>query len=237
MSVMTVGVFDGVHLGHQQLIRHIREIAGRSVVLTFSNHPAEILSHSAPPQISAMPIKRILLQETGIDEIIPIPFTRQLAGLTFEEFLEPYAISHLILGDGAAFGKDCHGTPDALRILGLKRGFTVRVLPKLCIDGQPVSSTRIRRSIAAGKLDEAQTLLGRPYFFYYIPGDPKKPFLPPDGKYRVWSYSQSRTASVILTVQNQYPCLSENTPQLISFGPNLNPQLIRKICQTSLAAS
>ncbi|MBF8262656.1 MAG: ribF [Parachlamydiales bacterium] len=237
MLAMTIGVFDGVHLGHQSLLQRLRLIHAPTIILTFSNHPSEILKHLAPPPLTPMPIKRILLQEEGISEIISVPFTRHLADQPFEEFLAPYSITHLILGEDAAFGKDCQGTPEALRLLGLKRGFSVYALPKFCIDKQPVSSTRIRRLIAAGDLATAQSLLGRPHFFYYSPDDPQKPTLPPDGEYTIFSHSSSGIAPMTIRIQNQTPVLPLNIPQLISFGPNLNPLLFNKICQTSLAAS
>jgi cytidyltransferase-like protein len=294
MTALTIGVFDGVHRGHQHLLQQLKKKHDRSIVLTFSNHPSEILKQPAPPQLTPSAIKRLLIEEEKIDEIISIPFTRSIADQSFEEFLEPYTFTHLVLGEGAALGKDCLGTPDALRILGLKRGFTVQVLPKLCIGPSPVSSSRIRRLIAAGDLNDAESLLGRPYFFYYSPegiaklaswskfGDrkagsifrevtisedgigtsrkiesgeartnfdpnwsfaisspdnPEKPFLPPDGEYSVWSHSSSGIIPTTLIIQNQQPILPLNVLQLISFGPNLNPKLLQKLCLISPVAS
>jgi hypothetical protein len=231
---LTIGVFDGVHRGHQLLFNELKKFSCKSVALTFSNHPSAVLRNIAPPIISSLPLKRALID---VQETIIVNFTESFAHLTFEEFLEPYPIQHLVLGEDAAFGKGCLGTPDALRLLGLKRGFTVHALPKLCWDGKPISSTRIRVLIAQGKLKDAEELLGRPHCFYYSPQEPlQRLALPPDGEYPVWLHSETGVAESILRIENQLPVLSKAT-LLVSFGPNLNPLLFEKVCQMSPVAS
>ncbi len=236
MIALTIGVFDGVHLGHQLLLRHLKETALSTVVLTFSNHPSEILRKTTPALLTCLPLKIALLKEGGADEVLSIPFTRELADLPFEEFLAPYPIRHLILGEDAAFGRGCLGTPEALRLLGLKRNFSVHALPKLHIDNKPISSSRIRLLIEQGHLNEAEALLGRPHCLYVSPAsDLSSLCLPPDGAYPVWSHSIRGIAPRILAIRNRTLELTNKNPQLISFGLNLNPLLFEKACQTSPA--
>lgn len=233
---MTIGVFDGVHLGHQMLLHHLNE---QSIVVTFSNHPSEILAPLAAPQLSSLRLKLALLKEYGVSDPIVIPFTRDLAEISFEAFLKPYCFRHLLLGDGAAFGKGGQGNEKTLQALGLRSGFTVQTIKKLCVAGQPVSSTRIRSLILAGKLSEAENLLGHPYCIDYFPESEsfKNIVLPPDGSYTVWSHSDTGINKIELTIRDRILKPSVNKMQLISFGFNLNPNLFNHLCQTSPAVS
>jgi hypothetical protein len=236
MSSLTIGVFDGVHRGHQSILRQLDD---QPIVVTFSNHPAEILKSSPPPLLCSCRLKLALLKEFGVNNTVVIPFTRALSEMTFEDFLAPYSFRHLILGDGAAFGKNGQGNADALRIFGLQRGFTVQSISKFLIGNQPISSTRIRSLITDGKLIEAENLLGRPYCIDYSPE--LKSFqnivLPPDGLYTVWSHSKTGVEMIELTIRDQILRPSANKMQLISFGPNLNPNLFNYLCQISPAVS
>jgi len=235
MKILTIGVFDGVHRGHQSLLRHLNE---QSLLVTFSNHPIEILKGYAPPLLSSHSLKIALLQECGIDHPIVIPFTRTLSETAFDVFLEPFAFQHLLLGEDSVLGREGKGNANALQQLGIQKGFTVQTISKLVIAGLPVSSTRIRSLIQAGKLSEAETLLGRPYCIDYSPDSACNAVLPPDGEYCIWSHSHSGIKISQLTIRNSILLPSENKRQLLSFGPNLNPNLFENLChQTSLAAS
>jgi cytidyltransferase-like protein len=236
MIALTIGVFDGVHRGHQLLLRQMKKRGHRSVIVTFSNHPAEILKNIAPPLLTPLPLKCALLKECGADEVVVIPFTKELAEETFEDFLAPYPIQHLVLGEDAAFGKGCLGRPDALRLLGLQRGFSVHALPKLHFHQKPITSTRIRVLIAQGNLQEAEALLGRSHCFYYS-SPALTAALPPDGEYPVWAHSSAGVVSTTLSIRGRLPQISLESPQLISFGKNINPLLFSNLCQTSPAAS
>ena len=237
MIALTIGVFDGVHLGHQLLLSHLKKTSYRALALTFSNHPSKILRESSPPLLTSLPLKLALLKQHGADEVLSIPFTREIADLPFVEFLAPYPIRHLILGEDATFGKGCLGTTEALRHLGLKRNFTVHSLPKLHRGKKPISSSLIRALIAQGRLIEAEELLGRPYCF--LSTDLSDLCLPPDGEYPVWSHSSAGTLPMTLSIRGRQFELSHKYPQLISFGPNLNPLLFEMVstCQMSPAAS
>ena len=206
MRSLTIGFFDGVHKGHQEVLKHC------STVITFSNHPKEILGGNPPPLLTPEPFKTKLLQDLGL-EVISIPFTKQLSQLTFEEFLAPYSFDRLILGMDSAFGKNRLGTPDNLRLLGLKRGFQVEVIPNLA----NISSSKIRALIQDGDLASAQKLLGRPHYLCNGLG-----LLPPPGIYQV----QINGTSTLLKL----PC---SIPKgIVSFNHMEN-----NICQaTSLAA-
>lgn len=155
MNSLTVGFFDGVHRGHREVLKHC------STVITFPNHPKEILGGSSPHLLTPEPFKTTLLKNLGLT-VISIPFTRELANLTFEEFLAPYVFDNLVLGEDSAFGKKRLGTPEALRELGLQRGFTVQIIPKLQYRGVPISSSRIRALLEQKNLSEAEELLGYP---------------------------------------------------------------------------
>jgi riboflavin kinase/FMN adenylyltransferase len=157
---MTVGMFDGVHRGHQHLIRTLQALGGRSVVLTFLNHPGEILGSSSPDLITPPSLKEELLREQKIDEVIMMQFTSSFAEMTYDQFLESYPIQYLVLGTGAALGKGRRGSIEALRFLGKRRGFEVVEVAHLQEFGEVISSSRIRILLKEGRKDEAEQLLG-----------------------------------------------------------------------------
>jgi len=168
---LTIGSFDGVHLGHQALLTHLRaHLPSESTlaVFTFSNHPSHHFTPEAPTALIYPPLQKIkYLKEAGADQIIVIPFTAQFAQTPFNQFLrqlkERLNFSYLLLGKGAAFGKDRQGNEENIKPLGLKMGFEVDYLPKFSSDGAPVSSGRIRTLISQGELAKASSYLGRPY--------------------------------------------------------------------------
>lgn len=234
-KALTIGMFDGVHLGHQELLQHLSSFGYPTQAITFSNHPFEVLQpEAAPLPLTPLQIKQSLLAACGIEETTMLSFTRELASLSYEDFLAPYDIAHLVIGEDAAIGRRRLGTPDALRLLGLKRGFQVHVLPKLRHTGEQISSTRIRSLIARGELIEAERMLGRPYCFVVSLAHAHS-VLPPDGCYPVWAYSAGGIIPTTLTIENRTPQISLEKPQLISFG-SLNPTIFNHLChQISLA--
>jgi riboflavin kinase/FMN adenylyltransferase len=173
-SAVAVGVFDGLHLGHRALLEHAvrraRERSARCMVLSFDPHPDVVLSKGQfriPAPLTPLPEKRTRLLEMGVDDLQVLPFTRELAALSPEEFTDRYLSPHapflLVVGEGFALGKGRSGDVGRLREIGGRRGFTVDVIPLVDQDGAPVSSTRIRGLLAHGKVAEAERLLGRPY--------------------------------------------------------------------------
>ena len=170
--LLTIGVFDGVHLGHRHLISKLKELAREqgilSGVITFSRHPQEVLSPDTKlPFLISLEQRIALLEAEGVDIVIPLPFTPQLAGLSPKQFLtllkEYLNMKGLVVGPDFALGKDRRGDSDTLRRLGREMGFSLAVVPPLTIDGQAVSSTAIRKALANGDMKKAQKLLGRPF--------------------------------------------------------------------------
>ncbi len=229
MKALTIGTFDGVHLGHQKLLQILSRFGCPTQVVTFSNHPFDILQPAnAPLPLTPPLLKQALFSAYGIGETTLLPFTRELAALSYTDFLAPYSIEHLVVGEDAAIGRRRLGTPDALRLLGLQRGFQVHVVPKLQHKGESISSTKIRQAILEGNLSCAEKLLGRPYCFT-ISSAKAHAILPPDGRYPVYAYSPGGIIPTTLVIENCVPRIALEKPQLISFG-YLNPTLTHSLC-------
>jgi riboflavin kinase/FMN adenylyltransferase len=162
---LTIGSFDGVHLGHQHLFQQLKTY-GTSAVLTFSNHPAEVLRpDSAPPMIDTLEQKIRRLEINGIDLTLIIPFTQELSSLSYDTFLrqlhQRLPFTHLILGEGSALGHLAKGTQENIEALAQEMNFKAVYLPKFLFEGEPVSSKRIRELINMGNFEQAFRLLGR----------------------------------------------------------------------------
>jgi riboflavin kinase/FMN adenylyltransferase len=171
---MALGTFDGVHIGHQQIITTAVEMAkrqqGTSVVFTFSNHPLSVIDPGrCPLQLITPEDKRILLRNMGVDIMLNIPFTDEFLRLTAQEFIEALMENlqpkHIVVGPNYSFGYKSLGTPAFLEQSGKKYGFAVDVHAGVYFNDLIVSSTLIRQLILDGKVDEATNLLGRPVFF------------------------------------------------------------------------
>lgn len=165
-----LGNFDGVHLGHQRIIKRLveyaRENQGTAAVFTFEPHPAMVLRpETAPPLLLAPELKQRLIANLGVDILLAIPFTREFALLSPEAFVREVlcaeiGVAAIFVGYNYTFGHQGAGTPETLRELGARYGFAVEVIPPVLVGDQPVSSTLIRGLIAAGKVEEAQRYLG-----------------------------------------------------------------------------
>lgn len=172
-STVTVGSFDGVHLGHQAVLREIGQrarAAGRaSVLVTFDPHPLEVVNPgAAPPLLTTGPERLEILALSPLDYVLLVRFDRHLAELTPEEFvrqvlLERCSLRELVIGHDHGFGRGRSGDVDTLRRLGSSHGFEVDVVPPVDFGGQHVSSSRIRRAIAGGDVKTAGAMLGRRY--------------------------------------------------------------------------
>jgi riboflavin kinase/FMN adenylyltransferase len=173
-TVLTVGTFDGVHLGHQRVLECIarrgNEKGLSSVVVTFDPHPLEIVRReAAPPLLTLSPEKIEVIAESGINYLAIVPFTKKLQRYDAAAFVDQilrqrFHVKHLVIGHDHGFGRGRAGDVEVLRRLGETRGFTVEVIAAVDgIDGVPISSTMIRQAIAAGDLERAARLLGRPY--------------------------------------------------------------------------
>lgn len=176
-TVITVGTFDGVHLGHQAVLSRLSaraaERSSRSVLVTFEPHPLEIVNPAVAPHLLTVGDEKLeVLVESGIDYLAIVPFTRELASWEAERFVDDvliarFRVAHLLMGHDHAFGRNRSGNVEVLRRLGESRGFTVEVVePVVAGDGPlvpPVSSTFLRRAVAGGDLQHARQGLGRPY--------------------------------------------------------------------------
>ncbi len=166
-----IGVFDGIHLGHRYLLRCLvleaRSRGARPAVITFDSHPDEILVGAAPPLLLD-PAERVgMLGEAGVEVVVVQHFDAALRSTEYDAFVRRISartgLAGLLMTPDAAFGHDRRGTPDAVQALGQKDGFDLIVVPPFALDGRPVRSSDIRTAIAAGDLEAAARLLGRPY--------------------------------------------------------------------------
>lgn len=169
---VTIGNFDGVHLGHQQLFAQVAYRAhqqrGTSVAITFDPHPLQVLHPGGIKLISTLEQKIELVDMAGIDVLLVVPFTREFAATTAEYFVDEILLGkigmrELVVGYDYAFGKGRVGNIDFLRRQGEAKGFSVAVVDAYYLEGTLVSSTRIRQLLAAGEMGEARRLLGRSY--------------------------------------------------------------------------
>jgi riboflavin kinase/FMN adenylyltransferase len=170
---VAIGVFDGVHLGHQQVIKQTiadaRQQNGISLALTFDRHPTTIVAPAKAPQlIYSIPQKLCEIEGLGVDAILLIEFTREFSQQTGEQFVRTLVhdlgrLTSISVGSTFTFGHKKSGNVDLLRELGTELGFQVHGLAAVSLDGRVVSSTRIRERITAGDLDAASQMLGRPY--------------------------------------------------------------------------
>lgn len=172
-SVVTIGNFDGVHLAHQHLLRKVLECAratGKTAAaITFDPHPTKILAPKrAPKLLTSLSQKAALIETRGIEALIVLPFTSELASLSPEEFVRTILVEGLraravFVGPNFRFGFRHAGNTDRLRKLGQREGFSVEVAPLLAIRGERVSSSRIRELLSEGRVSRAGRLLGRPF--------------------------------------------------------------------------
>ena len=210
-TVVTVGTFDGVHLGHMAVLREIaaraRAAGRKSVLVTFEPHPLVVVNpQAAPPELTTGPERREVLALTDLDYAVFLRFDRRLADYTPERFVREVLVGRcgmreLVIGHDHGFGRGRSGDVDTLRRLGASDGFAVDVVGVVELGGHPVSSTAIRRAVAGGDLRTAARLLGRPYTVSgrVVRGEgrgrtigiptinvgeiPERKLLPPDGVY------------------------------------------------------
>ncbi|MBM4046818.1 MAG: riboflavin biosynthesis protein RibF [Planctomycetes bacterium] len=169
--VVTLGMFDGVHQGHQKVIRETvrwaRRQRGESVVLTFDRHPASVLGHKPPSHITSLAHRLALFEALGVDVCVVLQFTRRFARTSAEDFIKRIIADALgakgvLWGFDCAFGRNREGDIGLLRRFGEELGFTVRRCASVRLGRDTVSSTAIRKAIVSGELQKAERMLGRP---------------------------------------------------------------------------
>lgn len=216
--LLTIGVFDGVHLGHQylisQLVAQARQQNLLSGVITFRHHPQEVLQPETKlPFLTDLIERNNLLSNEGVKIIIPLTFTAESARLSARQFLSLLKrylrLRGLVIGDDFALGRNREGNADALRALGQEMDFSVSVVPAVIKDGEVVSSTTIRKALANGDMKRVRSLAGRPFNLHgrVVTGAGRgvalgfptanldivsEQALPADGVYATWAYIDGR---------------------------------------------
>jgi riboflavin kinase/FMN adenylyltransferase len=172
-AVVTIGTFDGVHRGHREVLEEIgrraAQLGGRSILVTFHPHPLRIVRpEHAPPLLTTVTEKRDILAQSGLEYVVFVPFTRTLQRYPARRFVEEILVGRLgmrelVIGYDHGFGRDREGSVDTMRQIGAEQGFAVDVVKAVQVEGEPISSSRIRRLLAEGDVAAAAPLLGRGY--------------------------------------------------------------------------
>ena len=219
-SVVTLGVFDGVHRGHAEVIGRVVSAARRrgcqAAVVTFDRHPSVLFDHRPAPAITSLEHRIRLFEALGVDVCVVMEFSEAVAQMPAEEFAR--TVFHdllgaelLVLGFDCRFGRGRQGDVELCRRLGPELGFEVESVPPVEFGGRPVSSTAIRQAVTEGDLDGAESLLGRPFSLFgtVVRGegrgrrigfptanlDPHNEILPPEGIYATWLFAGACTAA------------------------------------------
>ncbi len=253
-ACVTIGNFDGVHLGHQALIKAGMAIAHRQnldfIILTFAPHPRSVLGEKPHIPLTTRSCRRQMLEKCGARHIIEMSFSRALSALSPEEFVErhllPMNLGHLVIGYDFSLGHNREGSIDKLRHLAAIHNFEVSRIPPFELAGAPVSSTRLRQCIMAGDVDQAARLLGR---YYAVCGTvvhghargreigfptanlrPDGTLLPANGVYATWAIVDGKKYSAMTNIGNN-PTFDGKNLTIETFLLSENPQLYgRKMC-------
>jgi riboflavin kinase / FMN adenylyltransferase len=175
-AVITIGTFDGVHLGHQQIITTListaREVGGESVIITFHPHPRKVVSSvvTGIRLINTLKERISLLEQTGIDHLVVVPFTDYFANQSAEDYIADFLVQKfhphtIIIGYDHRFGKERLGTYKLMEEKAPVYGYTLKEIPEHILDAIKVSSTNIRNAILHSNIEEANKLLGYLFFF------------------------------------------------------------------------
>ena len=174
-AVVTIGTFDGVHLGHQQIIKQLKEeaiaINGETVIITFHPHPRSVVAANKPVYLlNTLNEKISLLDQFGIDHLVVVPFDETFSNLTPEEYVQHFLFERfhphtIIIGYDHRFGKNRKGDYYLLENLGKELGFEVKEISEQVINEVAISSTRIRESLLSNDIATANSYLGYKYFF------------------------------------------------------------------------
>ncbi len=170
-TAAAIGKFDGVHIGHRRLLDEIlarREDGLAACVFTFDPSPGELFGGTDGKELTTREEKRLLFERMGVDILVEFPLTMETAAMEPERFVsqilaERMQIRYLAAGADISFGSRGRGDAALLQRMGKELGFSVRIIDKVCVDGRPVSSTRVREQVEAGKMESAAELLGTPY--------------------------------------------------------------------------
>lgn len=172
-AVVTVGTFDGVHVGHQALLAYVRERAtaqaGRSVAVSFDPHPREVVHGEPVPLLTTVDERAEAFEALGLDRFVVLPFTKDFAALSPEAFVRDVLVKHvglreIVIGYDHGFGRGRSGDAELLEQLGAELGFATDIVPPQLVARHVVSSSEVRRLLTeAGDAERAAEMLGRPY--------------------------------------------------------------------------
>jgi riboflavin kinase/FMN adenylyltransferase len=260
-TVLTIGVFDGVHLGHRYLISQLVERARKegllSGVITFRQHPREVLFHRTRlPFLTTLAQRTALLKNEGIDIVIPLSFNLELAQISARQFtglLKKYLrMRGLIIGPDFALGRKREGDFDTLRKLGQEMGFSVTAIQPITANGDVVSSTAIRKALENGDMKRVLKLLGRHFSLQgrVVTGagrgagvvgfptanldvDPKQA-LPSEGVYATWAYLNNQKYQSMTNI-GRAPTFGENERTVEVFLLNYKNNLYERELRIEIA--
>jgi riboflavin kinase / FMN adenylyltransferase len=170
-TVLTIGAFDGVHLGHQQLVRSVVESAQagkrRAALVTFFPLPSIVLGRATPFYLTSNEEKLAELERLGLDVVVLVEFTLETAQIRAAQFvnllIENLQMREMWIGHDFALGYKREGNAEFLRAMGVERGYTIHSVDAVMLDGRPVSSSRVRDALRAGDIGQANACLGRPF--------------------------------------------------------------------------
>jgi riboflavin kinase / FMN adenylyltransferase len=255
-SVVVLGVFDGIHLGHRAIlgtaVARGKVRGARVVACTFDRHPLELLQPArAPVPITTLAERLELIAETGVDLSLVLAFTQELATVEPEVFIKDTVVGRLhaqevVVGYNHTFGRAARGDAALLRTVGEPMGLTTHVVPPLLVDGVPVSSSEVRAALREGNVVRAARYLGRPYSiggtvtsgagrgrtlgFPTANLDPERPLLVPTGVYACRAEVAGRLRPTVVNVGVR-PTFGENTlaieAYLLDFSGDLYGQTMR----------
>ncbi len=176
LSSVAIGKFDGIHVGHEALLRHVLEAKKEglaAVIFTFSPSPYEFFSGETVPELMTTQEKRKAFEEAGVDVLWEFPMNRHTAVMEPVDFIKQILVDSLrarlvVAGDDLSFGNKGAGDAALLRRYAFKYGYEVKIVEKVCLLGKAVSSTYVRNEVRAGHMENAAILLGKPYSFWGI---------------------------------------------------------------------
>lgn len=250
--ILAMGCFDGVHIGHQKVIstavEQASERGGQAWIYTFNPHPAKVLRpDKAPPLISAEPCRMRQFAALGADGVIEIPFDRTYAQTEPEEFLDNLkngipSLSGIVCGADWSFGYKARGTFQTLKTFCDRHGMTATAVHPILFEGEKISSTQIRKTVAEGNIPLAEQLLGRPFSIFgkVVTGrgigrqlgfptaniDPQNELIPAPGIYAAWtrlSGSQQPVPSAVFIGERK--TFNDNLPVVESYLIDFNGDL------------
>ncbi|MBT7015675.1 MAG: bifunctional riboflavin kinase/FAD synthetase [Anaerolineae bacterium] len=223
---LTIGIFDGVHCGHQEIIRHLTAGAKRAnaaaLVISFYPHPAAVLGKRKNVKYLSLPDEKAeLLEKLGVDVFLEHPFDQEIATLSAKEFMvrieKRVQLKKMLIGYDFALGKDRQGDAEYLTALGEKSGYAVQTFEPLLSEGAAISSSRVRDALADGHVRDAHHLLGHPYTLCgsVIHGDGRgrkiniptanieikaEKITPKNGVYATWAILQGKKHSAVTNI-------------------------------------